>query len=70
MNGIYDIFRTTADLSAAASVIVVVKLFLDHITRERQKDRELWSNHLSQVVESLNKVAMRLEILAERLKSP
>lgn len=63
----WSFLRYVADLSSAAAVIVVVKLFLDHESRERDKDRSLWSNHLSQVVEELHEVAVKLEVLSDAL---
>lgn len=60
----WSFVKNVIDLGSAAAVVVVVKLFLDHEARERAKDRELWGNHLSKVVEELHDVSIKLETLA------
>ncbi len=63
------------NLSAATGVIAVVALFLRHIAAEREKDRQVWANHLSQlsegqvrIVEGQVKIVTLLEVLEARTR--
>lgn len=55
------------NLPVAAAIILVVAMFLSFIRQEREKDREMWTNHLSEVSESLHKITISLEKLAFKL---
>ena len=47
-------------IPAAGAVIATVGLFLRHIADQRDKDRDLWMNHLSTVVKTLEELHVAL----------
>ena len=53
---------------SAAAVIFTVKLFLQHMASERDKDRTLWENHLSSSVRILQEMKDTLKELRDDVR--
>ena len=57
-----------ANVPAAAAVIVTVGLFLRHIAEQRNKDRDLWANHLSSSVRALTELTDIIKTLRDDIR--
>lgn len=57
-----------SDVSAAAAVIATVGLFLRHIAEQRDKDRDLWTNHLSATVAVLTELKSIVKELRDDIR--
>ena len=57
-----------ANVPAAAAVIVTVGLFLKHITDQRDKDRNLWENHLSSSVKALTELTDIVKTMRDEIR--
>ena len=57
-----DVTSLPVTIPAAGAVIATVGLFLRHIADQRDKDRTMWTNHLSTVVKTLEE--MRVSLVA------
>ena len=52
----------------AAAVAAIVALFLRHIADQRNKDRKMWENHLSESVQAQTRTASALEQVSHELR--
>ena len=55
-----DVNSLPVSIPAAVAVIATVGLFLRHIADQRDKDRTMWTNHLSTVVKTLDDLRLGL----------
>lgn len=56
------------NIPIAFAMLLVVREFLAHMGKQRDKDRVLWENHMSKSVEGQAKITVLLETLIDEVR--